>query len=506
MPPLPCAYAAVTTPRTDDDHRQASLAAGCRRRPATRRLDLGDPGDPAGRWPRPAGSQARALGRTPASTRKRRPAPVAAMPRRSRPMRGGRSARSRRRRGWNRRATGPEPRPGKRQPTVAMGDRPRRNALAAGGAVPPPPGWPGSPRRLNRVGNARPRRALTARTTRRPADGTGPARVPPESGTLLRVAPDARPFRRASLVPCLLLVLVACGRAAHPVRRGRRTREWPVPVTSRSGARAGLDRCAARARHRACARTVTVTAKGQRDRAAGPLRRRAAIARRAPLVTLSGQQQQVLLASAEGGAEGGRAVVPAAGQRGSNWSRQFAGCAASDPRCRPRPGRAGPREPRRPGDPRAVRRRARHPPGEPGRAGDAGARRSPPSTTSPACTWISRCRNRPRRRRARQAVSGTVAAIPGNASTARSRPCPPAPMPGRAAHGARRLRQRRRPAEAGHAGGKCRWCAPPARRWWCRNRHVQQVGTETFVWRVKPDGSVEKADVEIGGASPERAC
>ena len=31
---------------------------------------------------------------------------------------------------------------------------------------------------------------------------------------------------------------------------------------------------------------------------------------------------------------------------------------------------------------------------------------------------------------------------------------------------------------------------------------VQQVGTETFVWRVKPDGSVEKADVEVGGRVP----
>ena len=34
---------------------------------------------------------------------------------------------------------------------------------------------------------------------------------------------------------------------------------------------------------------------------------------------------------------------------------------------------------------------------------------------------------------------------------------------------------------------------------------VQQVGTETFVWRVKPDGSVEKADVEVGGRIPGKA-
>lgn len=31
---------------------------------------------------------------------------------------------------------------------------------------------------------------------------------------------------------------------------------------------------------------------------------------------------------------------------------------------------------------------------------------------------------------------------------------------------------------------------------------VQQVGTETFVWRVKPDASVEKVDVEVGGRIP----
>jgi len=31
---------------------------------------------------------------------------------------------------------------------------------------------------------------------------------------------------------------------------------------------------------------------------------------------------------------------------------------------------------------------------------------------------------------------------------------------------------------------------------------VQQIGSETFVWRVKPDGTVEKADVEVGGRVP----
>ena len=31
---------------------------------------------------------------------------------------------------------------------------------------------------------------------------------------------------------------------------------------------------------------------------------------------------------------------------------------------------------------------------------------------------------------------------------------------------------------------------------------VQQVGTETFVWRVKPDMMVEKVDVEVGGRVP----
>ena len=34
---------------------------------------------------------------------------------------------------------------------------------------------------------------------------------------------------------------------------------------------------------------------------------------------------------------------------------------------------------------------------------------------------------------------------------------------------------------------------------------VQQVGTETFVWRVKADGTVEKADVEVGGRVPGKA-
>ena len=31
---------------------------------------------------------------------------------------------------------------------------------------------------------------------------------------------------------------------------------------------------------------------------------------------------------------------------------------------------------------------------------------------------------------------------------------------------------------------------------------VQQVGTDTFVWRVKPDSTVEKVDIEVGGRVP----
>ena len=31
---------------------------------------------------------------------------------------------------------------------------------------------------------------------------------------------------------------------------------------------------------------------------------------------------------------------------------------------------------------------------------------------------------------------------------------------------------------------------------------VQQIGSETFVWRVKADDTVEKADVEVGGRIP----
>lgn len=33
---------------------------------------------------------------------------------------------------------------------------------------------------------------------------------------------------------------------------------------------------------------------------------------------------------------------------------------------------------------------------------------------------------------------------------------------------------------------------------------VQQVGGETFVWRIKPDATVEKADVAVGGRAPGR--
>jgi membrane fusion protein (multidrug efflux system) len=34
---------------------------------------------------------------------------------------------------------------------------------------------------------------------------------------------------------------------------------------------------------------------------------------------------------------------------------------------------------------------------------------------------------------------------------------------------------------------------------------VQQVGTETFVWRVGADGKVAKADVVVGGRVPGKA-
>jgi membrane fusion protein (multidrug efflux system) len=34
---------------------------------------------------------------------------------------------------------------------------------------------------------------------------------------------------------------------------------------------------------------------------------------------------------------------------------------------------------------------------------------------------------------------------------------------------------------------------------------VQQLGSETFVWRVKADGTVEKANVELGGRIPGKA-
>ena len=164
--------------------------------------------------------------------------------------------------------------------------------------------------------------------------------------------------------------------------------------------------------------------------------------------------------------------------------------------------RADARRPRRPRDPRAVRRRARHPPGQPGHAGARRAPRSPRSTTSRASTSTSRCRKR---------SSPTSRA--GQQLQRRSTAYPGARVRRRGQH--HRLAHRRRP----RARSPCAAISPIpiarcARacccRCSCRGRERQalvvpeiavvQVGADTFVYRVKPDGSVEQAEVKVGSA------
>ena len=109
------------------------------------------------------------------------------------------------------------------------------------------------------------------------------------------------PFRRASLVPCLLLVLVACGKDGSPGPQGGPggRGNGPVPVTSEvvreqdwTDALRALG--AERARE-----AVTVTAKVSETVQQVHFESGQQVARGAALVTLSGQQQQASLASAE---------------------------------------------------------------------------------------------------------------------------------------------------------------------------------------------------------------
>ena len=108
-------------------------------------------------------------------------------------------------------------------------------------------------------------------------------------------------LRRASLASCLLLALAACGKDAAPGPQGGPggRNNAPVPVTSEvvreqdwTDALRALGTVRAR-------EAVTVTAKVSETVQQVHFESGQAVARGAPLVTLSGQQQQALLASAE---------------------------------------------------------------------------------------------------------------------------------------------------------------------------------------------------------------
>ena len=181
------------------------------------------------------------------------------------------------------------------------------------------------------------------------------------------------PHLPRALLMCLLLgaLLTACGKdeAAKPGGPGGRG-GGPVPVVVETvAAQEWTD--ALRALGTVHAReAVTITAKVSETVQQVHFESGQQVARGAPLVTLSGQQQQAALASAE--AALGEAEQLFLRQQQLVEQQLIARAALDAQRATQAEKLSDKTQPVGPGDPRAVRRRARDPPGQPGRAGYPG--------------------------------------------------------------------------------------------------------------------------------------
>lgn len=316
-------------------------------------------------------------------------------------------------------------------------------------------------------------------------------------------------FRRASLLPCLLLVLVACGKGGSPGPQGGPggRGNGPVPVTSEvvreqdwTDALRALGTVRAR-------EAVTVTAKVSETVQQVHFESGQAIARGAPLVTLSGQQQQALLASAEAALKEAEQLY----QRQEQLARQqlVARASLDAQRATRDAARAQVAQVRANLADRVIRAPF---------AGVLGIRQVSPGALVTPGTAIATLDDVARVYvdfpvpetdlagvGPGQAVSGTVAAYPGQRFDGTVET-----VSARLDAGSRAATVR---ADFANADGLLKpgmlvevsvvRATRPALV--VPEIAVQQVGTETFVWRVKPDGSVEKADVEVGGRIPGKA-
>lgn len=316
-------------------------------------------------------------------------------------------------------------------------------------------------------------------------------------------------FCRASLAPWLLILLAACGKDASPGSQADPGGRGNTPVTvTTTSVREQQWSDALRALGTVHAReAVTVTAKVSETVQQVHFESGQVVARGAPLVTLSGQQQQAMLASAEAALKEAEQLY----QRQDQLARQqlVARASLDAQRATRDAARAQVAQIRANLSDRVIRAPF---------AGVLGIRQvSPgalvtPGTVIATLDDISRVYVDfpiPETELADvgpgQAVAGTVAAYPGQrfdgtvaAVSARlDAAARAATVRADFPNPAHRLKPGMLVEVSLLRGTRPALVVPEIA--------VQQVGTETFVWRVKPDGSVEKADVEIGGRIPGKA-
>lgn len=313
-------------------------------------------------------------------------------------------------------------------------------------------------------------------------------------------------FRRASLLPCLLLVLVACGKGGSPGPQGGPggRGNGPVPVTSEvvreqdwTDALRALGTVRAR-------EAVTVTAKVSETVQQVHFESGQAVARGAPLVTLSGQQQQALLASAEAALKEAEQLY----QRQEQLARQqlVARASLDAQRATRDAARAQVAQVRANLADRVIRAPF---------AGVLGIRQVSPGALVTPGTVIATLDDIARVYVDFPVPETDLASVaPGQPLVGRAGAYPDQRFEGRVATVSARLDADTRAATVrGEFPNPDRLLRPgmlvdvalvraTRQALVVPELAVQQIGTETFVWRVKDDGTVEKADVVVGGRIP----